>query len=417
MDEKRESKNEQEAAPASSAMPSVRLEEVLMRQALEHMGKQEYEAAAGIYNDILKRFAISLVDVQKCMINSELGTIYFWLGDYESAKRHLEASLAYGDRNDQAYNILGKLAVAQFQFPKARGYFSKISADNPARPLGLCLVSIKLRDTKGTEAYLREAQGKLPSTDPEMRIYRAYHVLLKGDAHAATNEVRSVEKKCEKDPALMLLIAEIFMTAGSYGEANATARKVERFCPDNDGIFAVLAHSFYAQEEYDSAGDAARHAIELNPLNAYAKTVLMKLATRDGSYSIAEGIGMQILADCPEYSLAHANLGDVYFNQGRYEVAGVEYEQTEQLMDAETKGTRLRKARMQFIKEDFKSAANILEELVESAHIYYDDAMCDLLLCYDKLSEEEKKDDLMEKMQIRRSFYHRTEEILHNFDL
>lgn len=417
MDDGRENQAGHKEAKNDSVGASFRLPEVLLHDAYEKMSKLELQAAADMLEDILKRLGSTLEDSQKSLIHSELGTLHYWLGDYEAGKRHSERALAFSDHNDQAYAILGKIAVAQFQFPKARGYFSNISDDNPARPLGMCLVAIKLRDTNGTEIFLREAHGKIasPSQDPEYSAYHAYLCLLKGDAKLAVSEARNLIKKCDRDPSLLLILAEIFMTAGNYGEAKTTVSKVSKACPQNDQTFAILAFSAYAQEDWNGADTNARRAVELNSSNAYAKTVLMKVAVRNGSYAVAEEIGMQILKDCPEYSLGHANLGDVYFNQGRYELAQIEYEQTEQLMNADTKGARLRKARMKFIKSDFSGAAEILDDLIEGYHSYYDDAMCDLVLCYDQLGDDEKKSEILDKMAFRRSFYHRTESILRSF--
>lgn len=411
MDEKKEIQKTQE--PQQSAQSSgARYEEVLMREAREKMTKGEYLPAADILKDILRRFGVTLDDKQKSLLNSELGTVYFWLGDLESAKRHAENSLGYGDGNDQAYNILGKIAVAQFQFPKARGYFSKISDENPARPLGLCLVSIRLRDMTGAQSFFRDAAGKISPLDPEYCVYEAYLTLLSGGTLAAVTAARELIRKCTKDVTLMLLLAEIFMTAGNYGEAEAAVDVVSKSCPENDMVFAIRAHAAYADENYDSARSYAEDAVRFNPLNAYAKTVLMKLSCRNGSYAIAEGLGTQVIKDSPEYSLGHANLGDVYFNQERYELAGIEYEQTQQLMNSDTKGARLRQARMKFIKGDYGEAAKLLEKLIEFHHTYYDDAMCDLALCYDKIGDEEKTKQVLDKMAFRKSFYHRTEKIL-----
>lgn len=415
MEEKKEPQKSPESAP--QVQQGTRYEHVLMHEAYEHMRKSEYWLAVEVFNDILRRFGVTLDDKQKSLIHSELGTLYFWLGDYDAARAHCEHSLAYADNNDQAYNILGKIAVAQFKFPVARGYFSKISESNPARDLGLCLISIKLRDTLGAEEFLARARGKgIPLTDPEYAVYSAYFRLLLGDAKSAAVEARALLQKCEHEPNLMLLIAEIFMTAGNYGEATAAAEKVRKICPQNDGVFAILAHTTYAQEDYAKADDNAHESLKFNPLNAYAKTVLIKLAVRRGSYSFAESIAMQVLQECPEYSLAHANLGDVYFLQGRHELAKIEYKQTQQLMTADTKGARLRQARMKFIDEDYREAAKILEQLILAHHTYYDDAMCDLALCYDKLGDEQKRDEVAEKMEMRKSFYHRTEKILREFE-
>lgn len=411
MDEKKENTKMPEPQQPAQA-PGARYEEVLMREASEKVAKGEYMAAADIFKDILRRFGVTLDDKQKSLLNSELGTVYFWLGDLASAKQHAENSLGYGDDNDQAYNILGKIAVAQFQFPKARGYFSKISDENPARPLGLCLVSIRLRDMTGAQSFFREAAGKISPLDPEYCVYEAYLTLLSGGTSAAVTAARELIRKCTKDVTLMLLIAEIFMTAGNYGEAEAAVDVVSKSCPENDMVFAIRAHAAYADENFDAARSYAEEAVRFNPLNAYAKTVLMKLACRTCSYAIAEELGVQIIKDSPEYSLGHANLGDVYFNQERYELAGIEYEQTQQLMNSDTKGARLRKARMKFVEGDYREAAKVLEELIEFHHTYYDDAMCDLALCYDKLGDEEKTKQVLDKMAFRKSFYHRTEKIL-----
>lgn len=418
MEEEREEEGKTPRNPGAPVVSPARYEEIMMREAYEALKKERYEDAASIFEEILRKFSSTLSDTEKNIIHAELGTIYFWLGDYGAAKQHGEAALMAGD-NDEAYRVLGKIAVAEYQFPKARGYFSKISHDNPARPLGLCLIAIKLRDTGAAESFIREAAKNVSSRDPEFRLCEAYLELLQGASKRAvlvTREVvREFSAKTRRDPALLLLAAEIFMTAGNYGEAAGLSKNVEEVCHENDQVFALQAHTAYADEEYGAAENSARHAIEINPRNAYAKTVLMKLAVRSGTYAVAEELGKQILSDSPEYSLAHANLGDVYFNQGRYELAQIEYEQTQQLMNADTKGAHLRKARMQFISENFPAAAAILEKLIETQHTYYDDAMCDLLLCYDRMNEEEKKETLMAKMEYRRTFFHRTEKLLREF--
>jgi tetratricopeptide (TPR) repeat protein len=400
---------------ASGRTSGSRIAETLIREAYEFIHKEKYQEAADIFTDILKRFGVSIDDKEQSLINSELATLCFWLGDFEGAKRHAEQSLKFID-NDQAYIVLGKIAIAEFKFAPARGHFSKVSEDNPARYFGLCFISIRLRDAIGANSFLRQAEARTSTTDPEFRLLSVYLELLKGDAKNAVLEARDLRKKCQRDPALLLIIGEIFMTAGNYGEAKAVAEEVLDKCPENEGAFAILAHAHYAEETYSEAEKAADEAVRLNPFNAYAKTVLMKLAVRRGSYSVAENIGKQILSDSPEYSLAHANLGDVYFIEGSYELAEIEYDQTNQLMNADTKGARLRQARMLFIKKDYAGSAKILEKLIESYHTYFDDAMCDLVLCYDTLEDAEKKEDIVEKMQARRYFYHRTEKILKSFN-
>lgn len=397
--------------PLGQKSSSTRYEDILIKEAREKVTEEQYEAAVEAFQEIVRRFSKILGESQECIIHSELAMIFFWLGFYSDAKRHAEQALKRGD-NDHAYAVLGRIALAEFKFPAARGYFSKISDENPAKYLGLCFVCIRLRDTRGALHFLEEARKYVSSTDREYRVLATYCQLISGDTQSVLIEARELVTKCSRDPALLVLLAEIFMTAGSYGEARATAKKVHHTCPLNDHAFAILAHAAYAEENFAEAEACATKALEQNPHNLYAKTVKMKLATRAGSYAYAESIGREILEESPEYSLGHANLGDVYFNQGRYELAELEYGQTMQLMDSNTKGARLRAARMKFIKEDYLGAAEILEQLISSHHTYYDDAMCDLALCYDKLGNKEKTSEVLEKMEMRKSFYKRTEKLL-----
>lgn len=407
-------KLEQQQASSSQGM---HFDDVLIQEAYNKMSKSEFEQAAKIFNDIYNRFESVLDDKQKIMLHTELAQLYFWLGDYDAAEFHSRKIFAYAPDSDIAFEILGKIFVMKFKFPEARGYFSKISKENPAKDLGMCLISIKLRDFIAAEIFLKDAAAKIssPTQNPEYCVYHAYIQLLKGDAAFGVTEARALVKKCDGNTFLLLTIAEILMTAGNYGEADSLAKKVGKTCPENDNVNAILAHSAYAQEDYLTAENKARKALEINPLNAYAKTALIKIAIRNGRYSLAEEIATGVLVAAPEYSLGHANLGDVYFVQGRYALAEVEYGQTQQLMSADTKGARLRKARMAFIDERYQEAVKILEDITISHHTYYDDAMCDLLLCYDKLKDEEKKAEIKDKMEMRKTFYHRTEQLLKTF--
>ena len=390
----------------------VHYEEMLLKEAYEHMKREKYEKAVEVFEEVLRKCARAIDKEQKNIIHRECAMLYFWLSDYDAALRHADSALSIFPDDGDAYVILGKIAVARFEFAKARDYFAKLDEENPERAMGLCLVCLKLRDVNGAAKHLSDAAAHVSITSPEYIVYRAYLTLLKGSTSVAVQEARDIAPKCVHDPILTLLVAEIYMTAGHYGEAVSMAKKVGKGCPVNDHMLAILAHAAYAQDDLGNALYYAKAAVEHNPKNAYAKTVLMKHAVREGAYSLAESIGLEILKDSPEYSLGHANLGDVYFNQGRYELAEIEYEQTQALMDSTTKGALLRTARMKFIHEDYKAAIEILEDLVDAHHTYYDDAMCDLLLCYEKIGDTMRRDSLVEKMQLRRSFFKRTEKLL-----
>jgi len=70
---------------------------------------------------------------------------------------------------------------------------------------------------------------------------------------------------------------------------------------------------------------------------------------------------------------------------------------------------------MQFIDGNYVEAAGLLTELIEGYHTYYDDAMCDLLLCYDRLDNKEGVESVLDKMELRKSFYQRTQQLMQKF--
>lgn len=418
MDTRQHSEQEGTNGVERQGKRSAHLDEVMLREALEKKSKGDFAGAVELFSDYLKRFGEDLEPRDAAVVEADSAELLFWLGDYTSARRHGEKALVHRNDDAQALSMLGKIALAQYRFREASAYFEKISDDHPARWLGLTSVSIKLRETSQAQHYLAKAQPLVGREDPEYAVYEAYLYLLDGSTEVAISAARNALKligEPRRDPSLVLYVAEIFMTAGNYGEALACVDAAAVHTPKNDRVPALRAHAAYAQEHFDEAESHARSAVRLNPANAYAQTILMKVASRRGEYNEAEIIGQEILNSCPQYALGHANLGDLYFMQGRYELAKIEYEQTSELMDSQTKGALLRQARMRFMHGNYSDAAEILERLIGSYHTYYDDAMCDLALCYDALGDAEKKQEVTDKMTFRRTFYHRTEDLLRQF--
>jgi lipopolysaccharide biosynthesis regulator YciM len=93
-------------------------------------------------------------------------------------------------------------------------------------------------------------------------------------------------------------------------------------------------------------------------------------------------------------------------------LAKIEYGKTESLILSKTKGALLRQGRMHIMNGTYDSAVIIYENMTTQVHTYYDDAMCDLLMCYEKLGETEKKKGLIEKMNLRKTFNKRLDLVL-----
>lgn len=404
-----------EAVPKPSGAPTARYEEVLLSEAREKRLNGNFSAAIAAFEEFLLRYGSLIEDTQRSIIHAEVAELHFFRGDYGTARTHCEKARNFRDLNDQANILLGKIAVAEYRFDQARGYFSYVPESHPGRWLGMALIAIKLRKTVDAQRALAKAAENISPDFPEYVVLSAYAMLLSGKTDEAVSICRAAVHHLNKDVFLLLLCAELLMTAGHFGEAVAVADTVRQYSPDHDQVNAIRAHGAYAKENFEDARAFAQEAVRRNPRNAYANTILMKCAVRRGEYEQAEYIGRSILRDVPDYTLGHANLGDIYFAQEQYDLAEIEYGQIGELMDATTKGARLRQARAAFIDGEFEHAAHLLEKLIEEVHAYYDDAMCDLVLCYDKLGKDDEKEKILDKMQFRKTFYKRTEDILKMF--
>jgi tetratricopeptide (TPR) repeat protein len=380
---------------------------------------EKYQKAAEKFLEILKTFEQQMSPQLIATVSLVVCELSLWLGEYKTCEYHAHKVLECEvDMEENAYEFLARVAMARFQFTDARKYMSHLSPKKLAFSILDCLICIRLRDVKGADVAIQrvyqqcEKENKSLPDVPELQLCEAFCMLLRGHSQDAVTTVRRLQKKGRLDPSLLLLCAEIYMTAGSYNDAYNTSKDVESKCPENDQVHAILAHVHYAQEDFVLAKSEAEKSLQRNSQNHYARTILMKLFVREGKFSDAEKIGVYILQESPEYSLGHANLGDVYFIQGRYDLAKIEYGKTESLIQSKTKGALLRQGRIHMMNGLYDLAVKIYEDMTTQVHTYYDDAMCDLLMCYEKLEEQEKRQGLIEKMNLRKSFNKRLDAIL-----
>ncbi|MGE3340454.1 MAG: tetratricopeptide repeat protein [Candidatus Altimarinota bacterium] len=394
-----------------------------LEQAFQLRLQSDYARSLQEFAEVLRIFPETLSPDMKGLIFLEMAQLSLWLGDYDKTEFFAQSVLQLRiEKDQQAYEFLARVAVAQFQFPLARTYLYKISSKSFVFSMIECLICIKLRDLKGAHAAIVsvfqkcEQEGTALPESNEFEVYQAYCTLLKGQSKEAVSSARRLQKKCANDPYLMLLLAEIFMTAGAYNEAFTATRKVESVFPDHDQVHALYAHIAYAREDFEASKMKAEASLRKNPSNHYACTILMKLALREGNYAEAERMGEAIVQESPEYSLGHANLGDLYFVQGKYDLAKREYSRTESLIDSKTKGALLRQARLKMMDGHYEDAARGLEDMIAQIHTYYDDAMCDLLVCYEHIDEPEKKQELLQKMSLRKVFSRRIDQMLRTIE-
>ncbi len=403
---------EKEVISAAAASTYEPAQQAIFRQVLDKKMKGELVEAAQLIDQLNMDFRKDEDNASRRLVLLEAARINLMLGKYKRAHLFAESILEIYPDDFSAKSIVARICMGEFRYDTAKAYLNELPDDHHEKFLNLCSIAIKERRLVEAQEYLAKAALVVDIEDSEYGLLWAYVRLLEGKEKDALSRVREVMKNPPHDTNLLLLAGEIYMTSGTYGEAKKVSQLVQKYAPNHDHAYAIRAFAQYAEEDFDEAEKTAYKALDANNKNAYARTVLMKCAARRGDYAYAERLGLMILDETPSYSLGRANLGDVYFNEGDYVRAKIEYDSAKHLMDSLTKGSRLRKARVEIMNGNLSEAVTILLTLLESTHSYYDDAMCDLWLCYERQGETEKRDEILDRMELRRAFYHRTEKIM-----
>lgn len=403
---------EKEVITTTGGAKKESTEETIFRQAIDKKLKGALVEAAQLIDQLNVDMRKDDDAAGRRFVLLEAARIHLMLGKYKRAHLFAEAILELFPDDFSAKALIARICMGEFRYDTAKAYLNELPNDHPEKFLNLCSIAIKERRLVDAQEFLGKAAVVVDNESPEYALLWAYVRLLEGKEKEALARVRDVMRDPPTDTNLLLLAGEIFMTSGTYGEAKKVSLLVQKYAPSHDQAFAIRSFALYAEEDFDEAEKTAYKALDNNKQNAYARTVLMKCAARRGDYLYAERIGLAILDETPGYSLGRANLGDVYFNEGDYVRARNEYESSKHLMDSFTKGARLRRARLEIMQGNLSEAVTILLTLLESTNSYYDDAMCDLWLCYERQGNTEKRDEILDKMELRRAFYHRTEKIM-----
>jgi tetratricopeptide (TPR) repeat protein len=345
---------------------------------------------------------------ERCELLTKSAKLNFLLGEYQNAKADIDLALQCEPHNAETNSTAGTIALAEYFFTKAKGYFI-VAPDAPNSLLGLIALDIRLRDISKARQNLERLRHVISSSNAIYSLFELYINVLEGKGSDEAILRTELVKNLPDDPYTRSLLAELFVTSGEYDAALSTIEKTLVYAKSFDHLYAVRAYANFAKQLYQDADADAMRAVSINPHNALALTIQAKVQARRGRYEEAEQIAKKILRQSPEYVLAHANLGDIHFSRGRYAQALESYKRSEVLMKTNTKGSQLRHARIAFIEGDYAKARVILEPLVVLPNSFYDDAICDLILVYDALGLNEARSTLQDRLEMRKKYSHRVD--------
>lgn len=148
--------------------------------------KREYEKSAaplskGQWNKA-KEFILKALAIYPrfAAAYNDLGVIYARLGDRIHEREALQKAVSFNDHFSEAYVNLGKMAIADHNFPDAEGFLGKAASSDPSNPLTLMLLAnVELLDKHFDQAIANcRKVHSLPHNSETLVHYIAARALM-----------------------------------------------------------------------------------------------------------------------------------------------------------------------------------------------------------------------------------------------
>jgi tetratricopeptide (TPR) repeat protein len=386
----------------------------VFEQAIELQGVKRYREAKDMLREMLNDKDLEIPKHLRLQGLSMLARIEYWLGNYKAAEAAAQEVIKGKMEccQELAYEVLARVAIDQFDFQLAEQYERKLSPSSTTRSMIHCFIELRKGNIKGAEASLNALAQVIDTKDPEFQLYRAMLDVLKGHTGSVLAAARQIQEIEGLNPAFTLLLAEIFIEAGSAVEASTCLSEIEASMPDHPGLAAVKAQFFYRKERFTEAEQFARLALQLNPNHQKTRVLLSRLQLRSGDEASAERTAKQVLSDAPGFHEAQEVLGDAYFAQELFPEARQAYEDSFLWSSRDSLKGHFRQARIAMIDEDYERALRLLEDLKGHVSIDQQILLKDLETCYEALEDEESLEEMGQEFRLRLFFESKQGEVL-----
>src|ERR1035437_7721395 len=215
-------------------------------------------------------------------------------GDFQTARAHLERSLALNPGYYQAHDELGNVLANLGDLPGARAHLEKaisLGDNQPEVQYDLAKVLQRLGDTA-------QAQEKL-------RIYQ--------NLKKARSDTTQAAGKAE--------VGDQAMAAGDPAQAASLYKEALETDPDEPLLFYKLSRAQDKMKDFAGEKAALQRAIQLNPNLAEAQNQMGYLADRDGDLAQAEGYFRVAVRASPSYVVAWINLAATLASEAKWQDA------------------------------------------------------------------------------------------------
>ena len=235
-----------------------------------------------------KRFLLALltfVFVFSLNAQNNIGRDYFYLNNYELAKRYFEKNPPKAPAELKYY--LGEVAFAEGKIDVARALFTEGVALNEAYPynkIGLAKLDLKAKPGESLSSFIT-IQKKNNEVDVIVAIGYAY--LENGMFEEANQKVTEGKKADKKSPMPYILEGDIHKANRNLGAAAGSYDQAIYFAPNFPLSYIKSAVIYENSKNWQAPIDKLKTAIELYPDYIIPFGYMGKIYTNNGYYPLA----------------------------------------------------------------------------------------------------------------------------------
>ena len=217
------------------------------------------------------------------VIRSNLGSVYFDLGQVLRAGREWEIALAGKPDNVVTMNALGMLYTQQGRYAQARAMLQRAIAAKPLWGPAHYNYGLLLQKTGDTNSALDEFKSAVQLSPLDATARRTY-----GDALLATGKLDEAEAQLKSavdlEPSLEALqsLTQVYLRQEKYDLAEIFLRRtVEEYAIDSAAHF-LLARLLEMSKHYDEAKKEYLAGLTTDAANAEAKAAIKRIEQQQG---------------------------------------------------------------------------------------------------------------------------------------
>lgn len=247
--------------------------------------------------------------------------------DMAAIEAHLLQTIEVFPEDDQAKADLLRFYMSQGQPEKAEDYLRDLAeaapTDNPT-PRADLIRFVEVQ--RGIDAAIEEIDTALEQGGDPMvfRVLRAGFTFQQGDAEAAIAELREVldgAEASEETARIKVQLARMLLQTGNEAEARTLTDEVLAQNPSEPGALKLRAAWDIDADDTDAAITALRNALDQNPEDAEALSLMGSAYERAGEADLARDFLSQAAKASGNATLPSLRIAELLFSEGRYRPA------------------------------------------------------------------------------------------------